>query len=97
MSPKIEIDIKVTKRVRTEQTVERRREDIRHPHWRHKDATPWYRNLSGCKAAQFDLMTCQIAGNPAKVPLKFDGWPLRPDPLGDIGGQNRSFGPGIQD
>jgi len=41
-------------------------------------------------------MTWQIAGNAPKVPLKFDGWSLRTDPLGDIGSQDRSFGPGIQ-
>jgi hypothetical protein len=93
----VEIDVKVTKGLRAEQTVEGCREDLRHLHWRHKDATPWYRNPSGSKAAQFDFKARQIAGNPPKVPLKFDGWSLRPDPLGDLGGQDRSFGPGIQD
>jgi hypothetical protein len=92
----VKIDIKVTEGIRAEQTVEWCREHPRHFYWRHKDTTPRYCDLSGSKAPQFDFMSWKIARNPAKVPLKFDGWSLRTDPLGDIGSQDRSFGPGIQ-
>ena len=92
----IEIDVKVTEDIRAEQTIERCREDSCQRDRSHQNATPWDRNPSGSEAAQLDLMSCEVAGNPMHPPLKFDRWPLRPNPLGDSRGQDRPLRAGIQ-
>jgi hypothetical protein len=86
VSRQVEIDIKVAEYIRAEQTIERRGEDPRYRNRSDQNATPGYRNLSGSKAAQFDLVRWQVAADPTHFPLKFDARPLRANPLGDSRG-----------
>src|SRR5947207_11175982 len=97
MPRQVEIDIKITEDISAEEAIERRWEDLRHRHRRHKHSTPWDCHTSSGEGAQFRFITCDAARNAVNLPLKFDRRALRPDPLGDLGGQNRPFGSGIQD